>query len=79
MITTKKELNEWISYEKSRYGLRGGISGYVRYLLGSESATIWHFQKRLRITEYYLNSGKKFQYLFSLIRLNYIRHRIPVF
>ena len=73
MITTKKELKDWLFYEKNRYGI--GKNSKIRFLFGSEIATIWHFQKRLRITEYYYNSQKKIRYIVSLFRLNHLRNK----
>ena len=53
MITTKKELNEWLKYEKARYGLRGGrLITCMKYLYGSEIATIWHFQSKRQIKQW---------------------------
>ncbi len=76
MITSKKELNEWLKYEKARYGLRGGrLITCMKYLYGSEIATIWHFQKRLRLTEYYLNSRKRILYYLSSWRLNRLKNK----
>lgn len=67
MIETKKELNDWLVYEKQKYN----INGLGKKLLGSENATIWSYQRRLRITEYYYNRNKKIRYIISKLILNY--------
>ena len=45
--------------------------GGVKWLLGSENAIIWSWQKRLRKTEYYFNTNKKMRYYLSKILLNW--------
>ena len=50
MIETKRELEDWLKYEKMKYSIKWGG---IKKLLGSEKATIWSYQKRLRLTEYY--------------------------
>ena len=71
MIRSKSDLNEWISYERAKYGLAGGIKYFLLFCAGSERAVIWSWQKALRKTEYYYNTGKKIRYAISLIRLNH--------
>jgi serine O-acetyltransferase len=75
MINSKKELNEWLSYERKQYGCPSGIRGLLRYLVGNENAVIWHFQRRMRITEYYFNTNKRFLYFQSLFRFNHLRNK----
>lgn len=67
MIKTRRELNEYLKYEISKYGQNVGL---IYYLLGSEKAVIWNYQKRLRITEYYYNTHKKIRCTFSKILLH---------
>lgn len=68
MIETKRELEDWLNYEKMKYSIKWGG---VKKLLGSEKATIWSYQKRLRLTEYYFNTNKKMRYILSKVILNY--------
>lgn len=71
MIQSKADLKEWLSYERAKYGLSGGVKDFVLFCVGSERAVIWSWQKTLRKTEYYYNTGKKVQYAISLIMLNH--------
>ncbi len=75
MIASKKELKDWIVYERSQYGLKKGLNGCISYIVGNENAIIWHFQKRMRLTEYYLNTNKKVLYYQSLYRFNHLRNK----
>lgn len=45
--------------------------GGIKYLCGSESAIIWSWQKRLRKTEYYLNTNKRIRYNISKVLFNW--------
>lgn len=67
MISNKEELHEYLQYEKERYGSH---TSFIYYLLGSEKAIIWSYQKRLRKTEYYNNTNKKIRCAFSKIILH---------
>lgn len=68
MINNFKELQMTLELEKKNYGSH---VGFIYNIVKSENALIWSFQKRLRITEYYLNTNKKIRYLFS----KYLLHR----
>lgn len=74
MIQSRKELREWLSYEKGKYGElnRGGV---LRHLAHTEAAVIWSFQRRLRITEYHYNTGHRIRYIFHTILLNRKRNQ----
>lgn len=48
---------------------------FLKYISGSETAVIWNFQRRLRITEYYKNTGRVFRYNISKILLNYKKNK----
>lgn len=72
VINNKGDLKEYLIYEKNRYSKH--IS-FLYYILGSEAAIIWHFQKRLRKTEYYNNTNKKIQCIFSKILLHRMQNR----
>lgn len=74
MISSRKELKEWLDYERNRYEL-GGVFFYIKYFAGMEREIIWHFQRRLRITEYYYNTNKKIAYVLSRVRLNKIENK----
>ena len=75
MISTRAELKEWLNYERSKYGCYYGVKGIMKYVAGEETAVIWHFQKRMRITEYYYNTHKRLLYLQSLYRFNHLRNK----
>lgn len=68
MITTKKELNYYISQDLSRYGKRKFF--IFGWLMGDESFATQIFLRRLRKTEYYYNTYRK-RNPFSLIRFYY--------
>lgn len=62
MIKTKEELKEFLEYEKSAY-VKGGFWETCKLCIGKNPVyLIWHYQKLLRLTEYYYNSGKKIRY-----------------
>lgn len=69
MVKTRKELRDYITYERKKYCL-SKFSAFAKYLLSFEVAVIWHWQKRLRITEYHYNAGHKIRYVLSLVKLN---------
>ena len=69
MIKNKNDLHDFLKYESKIYHLKWG--GKIKKLLGSESAIIWSWQKRLRKTEYYYNTNKKIRYKLSKILLNW--------
>ena len=75
MISTRAELKEWLYYERSKSGCYYGVKGIMKYVAGEETAVIWHFQKRMRITEYYYNTHKRLLYLQSLYRFNHLRNK----
>ena len=63
IITSKNDLREWLTFEKNIYANHSGFSGGSICL--SEQDYIWKYQKRLRYTEYYLNTGKILNILFQ--------------
>ena len=75
MISTKKDLKEYLNYEKSKYSISndlfGTMAGYIKYFVGSEKMAIWRWQRRLRYTEYYYNSGHRILYLINKVLFNY--------
>lgn len=72
MIENINDLHEFLEYESAIYHLKWGG---VKWLLGSENAIIWSWQKRLRKTEYYFNTNKKMRYYLSKILLNWKSNR----
>ncbi|MBR5295924.1 MAG: serine acetyltransferase [Clostridia bacterium] len=72
MIENRADLKDWLKYEKSKYKR-------VTFLYGlgllTEQDAIWKYQRRLRITEYYQNTGKKIRYLFSRMFLHRMQFR----
>lgn len=79
MIKSKTELIEWIDYERKKYGVSSYIYIYILKLIcGSENATIFHLQKRLRKTEYFKNTNKKIRYVLSKIKLNKLENKYSI-
>ena len=72
MITTKKELKEYLEVEAKRNGVNTRFSRYVyhKVVRMDENYLIYGYIKRLRKTEYYANTKKKIRYLLSLRKLN---------
>lgn len=70
VINTRSELKEWVRYERQQYGVPGGIKGLLLHWGGNEKATIWHYQKRLRRTEYHYNTKHRIRYMWSTVLLN---------
>ena len=66
MINNKEKLNKYLDYEKKRYNQKSLIKTYIKKNLRSEQAILWSFQKRLRKTEYFFNTNKRFLYKRSL-------------
>lgn len=75
MITSKTDLREYLRIESAQYDCSSSIKGFIKYLIGDEAAVIWHFQKRMRLTEYYLNNHNRMMYYQSLIRFNHLRNK----
>lgn len=74
MITTKKELKEYIKADRSRYTLRKNVLHY--YLTGDETFGILLFLKRLRKTEYYYNTySKKNPFSFLRFAISFVIYR----
>ena len=70
MIQTQKELFEFLTYEKQAY-IKGGFLETCKLRLGKNPVyLIWHYQKLLRLTEYYYNTGKRVRYFFYKRRKN---------
>lgn len=62
MIRSKKELKEYLDYEKKLY-INGGIFDEIKlFLLKDSDYLIWHYIKMLRYTEYYYNKNNKLLY-----------------
>lgn len=69
MINSKKELREWLEYEKKKYNIN---NYFIKKLLNiDEKIIIWNYQKNLRKYEYYLNCNHKilkYYYKFLYLR-----------
>lgn len=66
-INSRRELHEWLVYEKKRYKIGNFIIAYVAALFGvSERCIIWRIQRRLRICEYHINAGNRIRGKISL-------------
>ena len=72
LINSAADLKEWIKYEADKYPKRTFVGGVFPI---TENDAIFKYQKRLRKTEYYLNTGKKAMYYLSLVRLNRLRFK----
>ena len=72
LINSAADLKEWIKYEADKYPKRTFVGGVFPL---TENDAIFKYQKRLRKTEYYLNTGKKAMYYLSLVRLNRLRFK----
>lgn len=74
MIKTRRELKEWLKYEKNKYfGNKNILLMYITN--ASEKIIIWKFQKKLRKYEYHLNCLHKFRALFLKFKLNKLRNK----
>ncbi len=73
MITSKKELIEYLHAEKQKYHLHR--IGLLYYMAGNEDHVIWFWQKCLRYTEYYKNTNKRILRAICQIRLNHLSNR----
>ena len=58
-----------LRYEKGKYEIKNLFISRIKEYLGCEREIIFFFQRRLRITEYYQNTGNKFMYYLSMIML----------
>lgn len=72
-ITTRTQLNDWLSYELSRYPR--GKKWYARIFLVSEYQVLAKFHVLLRKAEYYHNSGRGILATMTLIRLRRFQNR----
>ena len=68
-IISKSDLKEWLAYEKRIYDIQNDFIARIKSFLGCEREIIYFFQRRLRYTEYYKNSGHKMLYYISQILL----------
>ncbi|WP_102343303.1 serine acetyltransferase [Galactobacillus timonensis] len=75
MITTKKEFEEILKYERKLIGFDHFSDYFIKLLAGSEKAEIWKVQKCLRYTEYYMNCNKRIRFYISKIRLNHLQNK----
>ena len=65
MINTKKELKEYLNYEKALYGNKAINSFVPRF---SEQGLIWKYIILLRKCEYYFNLKRKIHFYFYYFR-----------
>ena len=75
MINNKKELKEWLRYERNRYYINHSFLSIFLHLAGSEKHIIWAFQRRLRLSEYYHNTHKPIRECISHLLLNHYRNK----
>lgn len=70
MIKSKQQLYEFNKYEWYKYFPKGKKEFFKNVALSSHKFKIWQYVRRLRLTEYYKNTNKKFRYFFSLREKN---------
>ena len=75
MIENKKDLKEWLDYEKRLYGMENSFIHQIKLTIGSEKAVIWKFQRRLRITEYHKNTKHKLRYHISKVKWSRMKNK----
>lgn len=73
MINNIASLKRCLKYEKKLYNIDGFV-GLCRSFVGYETSILWKFQKRLRYTEYCLNTHKQLLYYINLKWLNHYRN-----
>ncbi len=78
MVKTKLQLKEILDYERKLYKLNKFKAFVKYYFLATESAVIWHWQRRLRFTEYYYNTNHKLLYIISKIKLNKLSNKYGI-
>ena len=62
MIKSKKELKEYLKFERQLYIDGGKIAEIKMKLIHDSDYLIWHYIKMLRFTEYYYNKDNKILY-----------------
>jgi len=72
IIASRSDLHAWLLYEKKKYT---SVTKFWRLMPLSEQDAIWRYQRRLRVTEYHMNTGHKLRYLFSRLRLHKMQFR----
>ena len=78
-ICDRQTLKAWLTAEKKGLHVKGGgLRIVLRRLAGFEPEVLWHYQKRLRKTEYYLNTGKKIPYAVSRALLNRLSNKYAI-
>lgn len=76
---SKKDLREWLSYEKKRYKIGNSFLSFIcAVLFLSEKSVLWRVQKRLRITEYHKNCGHRLRYKISLSMYHRLSFKIGI-
>lgn len=66
MIRTRKDLKEYMTADLSAaYVPKNGFKRWLHKLGGNEQCAAFSYVRRLRLTEYYLNTGKKLRYHWS--------------
>ena len=66
-IKSKKDLNEWLDYERKKYKIGNSLASFISAILFlSEKHILWRIQRRLRICEYHLNCRHKLRYKINI-------------
>lgn len=76
IIKTKDDLKSWLESEKKHYFRELGPLYWLFCM--TEKDFIWRYQKRLRKTEFYLNSNRMVRYLLSRIKLMRLSARLGI-
>jgi len=74
-ITSKSDLQDWLSYEKKRYP---SFSTLAYLLQASEYAIIWKHQVLLRKTEYHINAKHGIRSIIMRFRLQKVQNRYAI-
>lgn len=74
IITSRKELKNWIKYEKKKYGIKK-----IDYIIKiKENFILFRLQKRLRKTEFYFNCHKRIRYVVSMYQLKKMENKYSI-
>ena len=72
IITSRKQLKTWLSYERKKYK---SVTPIWWLIPATEQDAIWKYQRRLRVTEYHLNTQHRLRYPISRFLLHQMQFR----
>lgn len=76
MISSKKDLKEYLSYEESVYFNEVNGSKLHAWLVCSKFYRIWKYIRTLRYSEYYKNCGNKIMFAYMHRKKHYLGNRL---